>query len=85
MASARKKECPICSADVTSFMYSPETCADRHRPDQRACSECWEAYLSTAVEDKDPSEIDCMFIHGGPSILSEDDLGRLARAGTLER
>lgn len=87
MAPARTKECPICCSEVSSFKKSPATCEEAHGPDQRACSECWEAYLSKEVEEKAPSDIKCIFEHDKAVDCQIDrvDLERLAWKDTLIR
>ena len=79
------KPCPICAVEVTAFSVSPTSCVGGHDANQRACSECWEAYLSTEIEEKPPEEIKCMFCPGKEGVLSKAELQKLARKGTLER
>lgn len=63
-------------------MGSPHGCSRKHGPDERACSECWEAHLSLEVEIKQRDRIQCLFCTSG---VGDKDFERLARVGTLER
>ena len=84
-ATKQKKICPICAAEVSSFKVSPSTCSGGHSEDERACGECWEAYLSKEVEDKALGDIRCMFHHQGKHTLDKEQVKKLARKGTMER
>ncbi|KAK5735470.1 hypothetical protein LTR17_008168 [Elasticomyces elasticus] len=85
--------CPICSTKDAKLKEPPEICHTSHEnPSERACCECWEAYLSTEVERKrSPDEIShkhklddvqCIFC---TTLLPEDQLKPLARSSTGER
>ncbi|KAK5134070.1 hypothetical protein LTR08_006960 [Meristemomyces frigidus] len=76
------KSCLVCAAEVSSFRASPATCSLKHTLDERACHECWEAYLSLQVEEQRAEHIACMFCH---SMMPEDEVKRLSRAQTSER
>ncbi|KAF2216861.1 hypothetical protein CERZMDRAFT_80883 [Cercospora zeae-maydis SCOH1-5] len=94
-----KKECPVCRSHLQSFKSSPSTCFDqetkqaiRHGDDQRACSECWELYLSMRVEERAAvyiesagdhmTNIECMFC---PSPLTRAGLKQLSHIDTINR
>ena len=78
-----KKPCTICAAEVAAFESSPASCHNSHDHDsQRACGECWEAYLSMAVEEHQAEDITCMFCS---SLLPEKEVKRLAKDQTGER
>lgn len=81
----QKKICPICASEVASLRVSPTTCSGGHKEDERACGECWEAYLSKQVEDRAPGDIRCMFKHEGEHKLDKEQVMDLARKGTMER
>lgn len=88
MPAKATKTCPICCADVHSLMVSPATCTNGHGPDQRACTECWEAYLSKEVEEKAPGDIRCMFCPNTPgtnNVISEEVMKKLAYVATFDR
>ncbi|KAK5701557.1 hypothetical protein LTR97_004372 [Elasticomyces elasticus] len=45
--------CPICGTKDAKLKEPPEICHTNHDdPSERACGECWEAYLSREVERK---------------------------------
>lgn len=73
------KDCIICGLSVSSFLASPTTCAKKHGQAERACGECWEAYLSDQVKIKRAEELECMFCQ---SKLPGNALKRLARPTT---
>jgi hypothetical protein len=50
--------------------------------DQRACGECWEAYLSLQVEERLAENIECMFC---TSLLPRSEIDRLSKEQTLAR
>lgn len=85
MATKPKKFCPICCADGAALRVSPTTCSGGHDSDQRACFECWEAYLSKEVEEQRPENIKCMFKHTGNSTMDKKRVKDFARKGTFER
>lgn len=81
--SDEKTHCSICRSDLDSALrLSPQDHEREHGELDRACGQCWEAWLSLQVEEKKPSEIECMFC---TSHISEDDLLSLARVTTVTR
>ena len=70
------KHCKICASDLRDFTkLSPQD-------HERACGQCWEAWLSLQVEEKKPDEIECLFCK---SPISEADFATLARKATTIR
>ncbi|KAH9827019.1 hypothetical protein Tdes44962_MAKER09870 [Teratosphaeria destructans] len=79
---APRSFCTICGAEDSSLRTSPTTCAEPHTQDERACGECWEAYISMHLEEKLGEQIACMFCE---SVLPEKAIKALSRKGTGER
>lgn len=78
-----RKNCNICALNVSSLKVSPKGHESKHKSDdERACGECWEAWLSQQVEERHPHEIECLFCK---ATISIDELARLARDGTAYR
>ncbi|KAK4977188.1 hypothetical protein LTR42_003236 [Elasticomyces elasticus] len=88
-----KKCCTVCGTDGTVLQNSPESChLFHHEPEERACGECWEGYLSMEVEKKrlvdkitqkhKLAEIQCMIC---TSLLPGEELKLLVRDGTWKR
>jgi hypothetical protein len=80
------KHCKICASDLRDFTkLSPQDHERAHGDDERACGQCWEAWLSLQVEEKKPDEIECLFCK---SPISEADsrpwLARQQRSGKGE-
>lgn len=74
------KHCTICASDLDGFTkISPRDHKEVHSDDGRACGQCWEAWLSLQVEEKNPEEIECLFCK---SPMSETDFMSLARKAT---
>jgi len=79
----KMKYCNICASDGATLRVSPKNHEPKHGEQERACGQCWEAYLSLQVEEKNKfSEIECMFCK---SEMSEAELGSLARERTKNR
>jgi hypothetical protein len=77
------KHCTICASDLKDFTkISPQDHERAHNDDERACGQCWEAWLSLQVEEKQPEEIECLFCK---SIISEASFVKLARDATKRR
>jgi len=75
--------CEICGSQIKgNLRVSPQSCRRRHTDTERACGQCWEAHISTEVEEKAPNQIECMFCD---SILTEAEILKLARRPTGER
>jgi hypothetical protein len=75
--------CTICASDLdTALRISPQDHERRHDDDERACGQCWEAYLSLKIEERRPDEIECMFCK---SRMSEADIMSFARKATTIR
>ena len=82
MATATK-HCTICASNVEkSTRLSPQDHERVHGDDERACGQCWEAWLSLQVEEKKPNGIECLFCK---SLINEDDFVSLARDATVTR
>ncbi|KAK4574581.1 hypothetical protein LTR86_001422 [Recurvomyces mirabilis] len=79
-------QCPICLTLLpkpSALLRNPTTCTTSHNTlAHRACGQCWEAYLSLAIEEQPLEEITCMFC---PSRLPETELKTLCRDKTVER
>jgi Fe-S cluster biosynthesis and repair protein YggX len=78
------KHCAICRSDASSLKASPQHDQHKHKAYERACDECWEAWISLQVEEKNPSKIRCMFTEC-TSMLDTAQIGKLARKGTVYR
>jgi hypothetical protein len=79
----KMKHCNICASDGVTLRVSPKNHEPKHGEQERACGQCWEAYLSLQVEEKnESSEIECMFCK---SEMSESDFQSLAQKGTKVR
>jgi hypothetical protein len=74
--------CKICASEPVQLRISPQDHERAHGDDERACGQCWEAWLSLQVEEKKPEEIECLFCK---SIISEADFAKLARKATGTR
>lgn len=75
--------CEICGTQARRYLRkSPSTCKVGHSDSERACEQCWEAHLSTEVEEKAPSKVECMFCN---SVLPKSEIKYLARSGTFVR
>lgn len=72
--------CKICASNLAGpLRLSPEGHERQHGNDERACDQCWEAWLSLQVEEKKPDEIQCMFCM---SRITGTELASLARKAT---
>ena len=80
--STNMKECNTCASDVKSLKISPVHGTHKHSESERACSECWEIYISLQVEENKPDQIECMFCK---STLDFQQIGKLARRRTVLR
>jgi hypothetical protein len=78
------KHCTICRSDASSLKVLPQHGQHKHAEHERACDECWEAWISLQVEENSPSEIRCMFTKC-TSMLDAAQIGKLARKGTVYR
>lgn len=59
---AMAKQCNICGSNVGSLRVSPQHSGQpKHAQCERACTQCWDAWLSLQVEEKQPDQIHCMF------------------------
>lgn len=77
------KYCNTCTSDGVTLRVSPKNHEPKHSEQKRACGQCWEAYLSLQVEEKNKSsEIECMFCKSG---MGEADFQSLAQKGTKVR
>lgn len=76
------KHCNICNSDAGSLRVSPQHGQQKHDEHERACDECWEAWISLQVEENKPDQIKCMFCN---SVLDFEQLTKLARKGTVYR
>ncbi|KAK3073610.1 hypothetical protein LTR53_004665 [Teratosphaeriaceae sp. CCFEE 6253] len=78
------KHCTICNTEPAVLKTSPTSCSSPHYASvERACGECWEAYLSMAVEESQAEDdIQCMFCD---STMPGAEIKRLAREHTAER
>ena len=76
------KHCNTCASDVKSLKISPVHGTHRHSESERACSECWEVYLSLQVEENKPDQIECMFCR---STLDTGQIRKLAYKKTSSR
>lgn len=77
------KYCTVCSSEVGSLKVSPQhSDQPKHIEHERACAECWEAWLSLQVEENQLDQIKCMFC---ASMLGVEQIGQLARKGTSYR
>lgn len=77
------KHCTICASDLDGHTkISPQDHERTHGDDERACGQCWEAWLSRQVEEKKLDEVECLFCK---SIISEADFAKLARDATTRR
>lgn len=74
--------CTICASKRIQLRISPQDHESPHGDDERACGQCWEAWLSLKVEEKKPDLIECLFCK---SIISEADFVKLARDATKRR
>lgn len=76
-------QCNICGSGVGSLRISPQhNGKPKHSQDERACDQCWEAWLSLQVEENQPDQIECMFCN---SLLEAEQIKSFARVGTWER
>lgn len=82
MASKDKAFCTICASQVSSLRISPKGHERAHGEDERACDECWEAWLSMQVEENRPEDIQCIFCN---SIIDFEQLASYAWKGTHNR
>jgi hypothetical protein len=78
------KHCTICGSDASSLRISPQHGQYKHKDHERACDECWEAWISLQVEENKPDEIRCMFT-GCTSMLDFEQIKKLARQLTVRR
>jgi hypothetical protein len=78
------KHCTICGSDASSLRISPQHGQQKHEEHERACDECWEAWISLQVEKNKPDEIRCMFTDCA-SLLDFEQIEKLARKGTVYR
>jgi hypothetical protein len=75
--------CTICRSELDSALrISPQDHERKHGDDERACGQCWEAYLSLQIEEQRPDEIECLFCK---SHMSEADIMGFARTATTVR
>lgn len=75
--------CNICGSNVKVLGISPQVHGHaRGNLDERACGQCWEAWLSLQIEEKQLTDIQCMFCN---SNMSFEEIKKLARAKTCER
>ncbi|TKA72696.1 hypothetical protein B0A55_06489 [Friedmanniomyces simplex] len=78
-----RKQCTVCATTNPVLKTSPASCHSYHKTnEERACGECWEAYLSMAVEEVGAEEIECMFC---TNPMPEAEVKRLSRVQTGER
>lgn len=88
MAKSKKEKkpphCTICRADLKkSLRISPQDHERKHDTlEERACEDCWEAWLSLRVEEKKADETECLFCK---STMSLEWLKTLSRKPTLKR
>lgn len=80
--AATMQHCDICGSDVKQRRIPPQNHDHEHGDDERACGQCWEAYISLQVEEKKPDEIECMFCK---HYLGYDEVKSFAMAATNYR
>jgi hypothetical protein len=78
------KHCNICHSDASSLRISPQHGQHKHKEHERACDECWEAWISLQIEENKPDEIRCMF-KGFTSMLDSEQIKKLALQLTVRR
>lgn len=75
--------CKICASELRSALrVSPQSDEHVHDATDRACGECWEAWLSLQVEEKRPSEIQRMFCEAK---MDAEDIRKFGRRATAYR
>ena len=77
------KQCNICGSNVASLRVSPQHSGQHnHAQHERACKQCWEAWLSMQVEENPPYRIECMFCN---ALLDAKQIQTLGYEGTWKR
>ncbi|KAM0716942.1 hypothetical protein Q7P37_006794 [Cladosporium fusiforme] len=77
-----KRHCEICGSDYRPLRISSQNHQHPHGNHERACNQCWEAWISLQLEENQPDEIKCMFCN---SNMGFKEISSLARPTTVYR